>query len=61
MVRKRTAASSGGTTKALAIMEPTPLTAATEAAVAPAIGSGRGIARLQGTGGEVIREDGSPE
>jgi hypothetical protein len=58
MARKKTAAPGGDRAKAIATIEPVPLTASTEAALAPAVGSGRGFARLQGAGGEVVREDG---
>lgn len=58
MARKKTAVPGGDNPKALATMDPQPLTATTEAALGLIIGGCRGIAKLQGTGGEVLREDG---
>lgn len=58
MAKNVTAAPRGSKSKGLAVLERTQLTAAAEVALAPVIGSGRGIARLRGTGGDVEREDG---
>ncbi|WP_298814627.1 hypothetical protein [uncultured Sphingomonas sp.] len=58
MARKTTGTTGNGGSTALATVKPRPITPATESTLAGVLGSDRALAKMPGTGGEVVSQEG---